>query len=95
MREQVRAVLGHDHVATGGNECVRRESEIDGVGETPGLKQLPVVILTSSREDSDRSLGYENGVNSFLVKSVSFDGFTEVVRKIESYWLTLNVGPND
>ena len=56
---------------------------------------MPVVILTSSREDSDRSLGYENGVNSFLVKSVSFDGFTEVVRKIESYWLTLNVGPND
>lgn len=65
------------------------------VKETPGLKQLPVVILTSSREDSDRSLGYENGVNSFLVKPVSFDGFTEVVRKIESYWLTLNVGPND
>ena len=65
------------------------------VKETPGLKRLPVVILTSSLEDSDRSLGYDSGANSFLVKPVSFDGFMDVVRKIDSYWLTLNVGPTD
>jgi CheY-like chemotaxis protein len=57
------------------------------------LKRLPVVILTSSKEEGDRALSYDYGANSYLVKPVSFDGFMDVVRKIEGYWLSLNVGP--
>ena len=60
---------------------------------TPLLKRLPVVVLTSSKEEGDRALSYDIGANSYLVKPVSFDGFLGVVRQIEGYWLTLNVAP--
>ncbi|MBT3048125.1 MAG: response regulator [Candidatus Thiodiazotropha sp. (ex Clathrolucina costata)] len=60
--------------------------------ETPLIKRIPVVILTSSKEEGDRALSYDIGANSYLVKPVAFTGFIEVVRQIEDYWLTLNVG---
>lgn len=63
------------------------------IRQTPILKRIPVIILTSSREESDRRKGYDNGVNSYLVKPVSFDGFLEIVRKLDEYWLSLNVHP--
>jgi CheY-like chemotaxis protein len=56
------------------------------------LKRIPVVILTSSKEEGDRALSYDIGANSYLLKPVSFDGFTEVVRKIDDYWFSLNIG---
>ncbi len=59
----------------------------------PDLKRIPVIILTSSAEEGDRSLGYDLGANSYLVKPISFEGFLEVVGKIKEYWLTLNIGP--
>ena len=62
---------------------------------TPGLRRLPVVVLTSSREQRDRLECYDHGVNSFLVKPISFDGFMEVVREVHAYWLGLNVPPSD
>jgi CheY-like chemotaxis protein len=65
------------------------------VKSAPILKRLPVVILTSSREEGDRALSYDIGANSYLVKPVSFDGFIGVVKQIEGYWLSLNVGPPD
>ncbi len=70
-----------------GHEVLRR------VKGTPGLKRLPVVVLTSSREEGDRALSYDSGANSYLVKPVSFEGFLEVVRQVADYWLILNVGP--
>jgi CheY-like chemotaxis protein len=63
------------------------------IKETPVLKRLPIIILTSSKEEGDRALSYDIGANSYLVKPVSFEGFLGVVRQIEGYWLTLNVGP--
>ncbi len=63
------------------------------IKSTPILKRLPVVILTSSKEEGDRALSYDHGANSYLVKPVSFDGFMGVVRQIEGYWLSLNVAP--
>jgi CheY-like chemotaxis protein len=63
------------------------------VKSTPILKRLPVVILTSSKEEGDRALSYDHGANSYLVKPVSFEGFLDVVRQIEGYWLSLNVAP--
>lgn len=63
------------------------------IKNTTGLKRLPVIILTSSKEEGDRAMSYDNGANSYLVKPVSFEGFLGVVRSIGDYWLTLNLGP--
>ncbi len=63
------------------------------IKSTPILKRLPVIILTSSREEGDRALSYDHGANSYLVKPVSFEGFLGVVQQIEGYWLALNVAP--
>jgi len=60
---------------------------------TPILRRIPVVILTSSREEGDRATSYEIGANSYLVKPVSFEGFVDAVGKILDYWLVLNVRP--
>ncbi len=60
---------------------------------TPVLKRLPVIILTSSKEDGDRILSYDSGANSYLVKPVSFQGFLDIVRQIKGYWLSLNAEP--
>jgi len=63
------------------------------VKAAPILRRIPVVILTSSREEGDRAMSYDTGANSYLVKPVSFEGMLEIVRKIAGYWLTINVGP--
>jgi CheY-like chemotaxis protein len=57
------------------------------------IKRIPVIILTSSKEEGDRALSYDGGANSYLVKPISFEGFCEVVAKISDYWLALNVPP--
>jgi CheY-like chemotaxis protein len=63
------------------------------VKAAPVLRRIPVVILTSSREDGDRAMSYDTGANSYLVKPISFGGMLDVVRTIGDYWLTVNVGP--
>ncbi len=57
------------------------------------IKRIPVIILTSSKEEGDRALSYDIGANSYLVKPVSFEGFAEIVRHINGYWLLLNEVP--
>jgi CheY-like chemotaxis protein len=59
----------------------------------PGVRQIPVVVLTSSREQADVRLCYEGGANSYLVKPLAFAEFQDVVRSICDYWLALNVPP--
>ena len=56
-------------------------------------KLLPVVILTSSQEDSDLARGYASGANSYVVKPVDFTQFAEAVRRLGLYWLVLNQPP--
>lgn len=56
-------------------------------------KSLPVVVLTSSREDRDLQRCYELGVNSYIVKPVDFNQFTEAIRQLGLYWLLLNEKP--
>ncbi len=56
-------------------------------------KLLPVVILTSSKEDQDLLNGYELGANSYIVKPVDFTQFADAVRQLGLYWLVLNQRP--
>lgn len=59
----------------------------------PGLKRLPVVVLTSSREPSDINRAYEVGANSYLVKPVVFEEFSTLLKQLQVYWLMLSEHP--
>jgi CheY-like chemotaxis protein len=59
----------------------------------PRTRAIPVVALTSSREDRDIVESYNLGVNSYIVKPVDFEQFTEAVRTLGLYWLLLNQPP--
>lgn len=56
-------------------------------------KHIPVIVLSSSKEDSDVDQCYDLGVNSYVVKPVDFDRFTETVQCIGRYWLETNERP--
>ena len=56
-------------------------------------RRIPVVVLTSSREDQDISECYELGVNSYIVKPVEFDSFMQSVAELGLYWMLLNKPP--
>lgn len=72
-----------------GFEVLRR------IKNTDILKRIPVVILTSSKEEGDRTLSYDIGANSYLLKPVAFNGFIDVIKKIDDYWFSLNIGAPD
>ncbi len=57
------------------------------------LRRIPVVILTSSREDCDVARAYDDHANSYLVKPMGFQKFTELMRDLGFYWLGWNVNP--
>jgi CheY-like chemotaxis protein len=56
-------------------------------------KQIPFVVVTTSRENVDISRAYELGVNSYIVKPVGFAAFAEVIKQIKFYWLLTNEPP--
>jgi CheY-like chemotaxis protein len=70
-----------------GFEVLRR------IRENEATRFLPVVVLSSSDEDADLARSYELGVNSYILKPVSFTEFVEVTRQMGTYWLLLNQTP--
>jgi two-component system response regulator len=64
------------------------------VKNDPRTKLIPVVVLTSSREERDLVESYKLGVNSYIVKPVDFEQFIEAVRTLGFYWLLLNQQPD-
>ena len=59
----------------------------------PLTQSVPVVILTSSKEDPDIQKCYALGANSYIVKPVNFDSFAEAIKSLGYYWLLLNQPP--
>jgi two-component system, response regulator len=70
--------------------------KVDGLEVLKEIRQhertrlLPVIILTSSREEADLIRGYSLGANSYIQKPVDFEQFSEAVRQLGLYWLVLN-----
>jgi two-component system response regulator len=54
------------------------------------LRSLPIIVVTSSREDPDIKTAYELGANSYVVKPVAFDSFVETMKNLGYYWLLVN-----
>jgi len=59
----------------------------------PALKKVPVVILTSSREEQDLITSYDLGVNAYVVKPVDFPHFIDAVKQLGVFWAVLNERP--
>ena len=73
-----------------------RVSGIDvlrAIRDDPRTKAIPVVILTSSKEESDRIDGYKLAVNAYAQKPVDFKQFSETVRQIGMFWMLINQPP--
>jgi two-component system response regulator len=67
-----------------GHEVLKR------IKSDPRTCRIPVVVLTSSSEERDVMMTYDRGVNSYIIKPVDFEQFTESVRDIGKYWLEIN-----
>ncbi len=74
---------------------------LDGIGvlreirNDPLLKTLPVVMLTSSKEEKDIIISYKLGVNAYVVKPVIFSEFVDAVKLIGGFWAVINEIPKD
>jgi CheY-like chemotaxis protein len=63
------------------------------VKSSPELRKIPIVVLTSSREERDLVQSYAYGVNAYVVKPVKFSEFMEAVKLLGGFWAVLNEPP--
>ena len=66
---------------------------LEKIKTDPKTRSVPVVILTSSKENPDIQRCYDLGANSYIVKPVNFDGFAQAIKNLGFYWLLLNQAP--
>ena len=66
---------------------------LEWLRQQPAIKRLPVVVLTSSKENADINRAYDLGANSYLVKPVDFDPLLEMVKTLGLYWVFMNEKP--
>jgi CheY-like chemotaxis protein len=59
------------------------------------LRRIPVIVLTTSREEEDRVRSFEKSVAGYIIKPVEFDKFTEAVKLIDLYWTLSELSPED
>lgn len=59
----------------------------------PRFHAIPIVVLSTSTEDNDIQVAYQEGANSYIVKPVDFDQFMQIVEHIQIYWCLLNTPP--
>jgi CheY-like chemotaxis protein len=67
---------------------------LEWIRSQPGLKRIPVVMLTSSRQSVDINRAYDLGANAYLVKPVNFDALVEMMKTLDSFWLRVNERPS-
>lgn len=104
--EAVSFLFGSDaYECCGGRNCPRlilldlKLPKIDGleliqrIKSDPRTRAIPIVVLTSSKEQRDIVESYNLGVNSYIVKPVDFEQFAHVVEKLGMYWLLINHSP--
>lgn len=65
------------------------------VKSDPELKAIPIVVLTSSREEQDLVESYSHNANAYVVKPVAFESFVEVVKQLGLFWVLTNETPPD
>ena len=65
------------------------------INEEDGLSRIPVVVLTSSESEEDIAKSYELSANAYLTKPVDFDGFVEIVNRLEDFWFQVVKLPED
>ncbi|WP_425390691.1 response regulator [Ekhidna sp.] len=68
---------------------------LEKIKKDDNLKNIPVVVMTSSKENVDLKRCYELGVNSYVVKPISFSKFSKVIKDISLYWVLVNKIPED
>lgn len=59
------------------------------IKQAPSLRQIPIIVLTTSKAEEDLFRSYDLGVNSFITKPVTFEGLVEVMRTIGRYWIEI------
>ncbi|YAF99181.1 MAG: response regulator (plasmid) [Nodularia sp. CChRGM 3473] len=67
---------------------------LEWLRQQPGIKRLPVIALTSSKHSADINRAYELGINSYLVKPITFERLVEVIQAFENYWTTISERPD-
>lgn len=73
----------------GGREALQR------MKADPGLKHIPVIVMTTSKADEDILNSYQHGANSYITKPVTFAGLINVVKGLQRYWLQIVALPPD
>ena len=65
------------------------------IKDTPSLRQIPIAVLTTSKDDEDVYRSYDLGVNSYIVKPVTFEALVDILQTLEKYWFEIVELPPD